>query len=57
MAEFLQRLGHRVVRDPDRRAAFGRAGRDAVDRRFRWPDAAGVLAGVYERVAAERRRR
>jgi glycosyltransferase involved in cell wall biosynthesis len=46
-----------LLGDPDRRAAYGRAGRDAVDRRFRWPAAAGVLAGVYERVAAERRRR
>ncbi|MBB5786227.1 glycosyltransferase [Jiangella mangrovi] len=46
-----------LLADPARRAAMGRAGRDTVDHSFRWPVAAATLAGVYERVAAERRRR
>ncbi|WP_158564318.1 glycosyltransferase family 4 protein [Jiangella anatolica] len=46
-----------LLGDADRRAAYGRAGRATVDQRFRWPHAAAVLGEVYERVAAERRRR
>ncbi|MGW5363363.1 glycosyltransferase family 4 protein [Actinopolymorpha pittospori] len=43
-----------LLGDEARRAAMGRAGRVTVAERFRWPNAAAVLAGVYEQVVAMR---
>jgi starch synthase len=41
-----------LVADPDRAAAMGRAGRQAVVERFAWPAIAEQTAALYRRLAA-----
>lgn len=43
-----------LLGDGPGRAVMGRTGRVTVEERFRWPNAAAVLAGVYEQVMAMR---
>ena len=44
------------VRDPERRARYGEAGRKRVDELFSWRAVAATVATAYEEVIADYRR-
>ncbi len=52
LADSVQRL----LADPERRAAMGRAGQEKVERRYTWPRIAEALEGVYQDALARQPR-